>query len=162
MSRTDELRSGGAKERGGGGGLPFVKFGDEYSWVEGKITDIWTGKYGDVAVFTITAASGALQAVGKDEDGKEYRVKVEEGIEVNLGLNHAALDGRIVAEDQGKTMHVAFEGWGETKAGQRFRQFAVLELELELNQPQPDDSDLPPAGGEDEYLDAPDEDGLPF
>lgn len=134
MSRTDDLRRGGARERGGGGGAPFVKFGDSYAWVEGHVTGFWTGKYGEVATLTVTNASAGLEAVGKDEDGEKYRVAVETGMEANVGLNNAALEGRILESDRGKHFHVAFEGWGETKDGQNFRQFAVLEIP-------PDESD---------------------
>jgi hypothetical protein len=163
VSRTDELRRGGARERSGGGGDPFVKFGDEYSWVEGTVSGFWTGKYGDVATLTVGAASTGLEAVGKDEEGNEFRTRVEPGMLANVGLNNAALEGRVSENDKGKTLHFAFEGWGETRSGQRFRQFAVLELGADGlvadDEDPPDYQDDPP---DDVYGDLGNGDDLPF
>jgi hypothetical protein len=154
MSRTEELRRGGATERGGGGGgAPFVRWPDSYAFIEGRVINVWTGKYGDTATLHVTGASPGLQAGGKTEDGEKYARKVTPGTEVNVGLNYASLQGTISAADQGAHFHIAFEGWGETKKGDRFRMFAVLETPgdkaavgadpPDYGAPPHDDDDLP-------------------
>lgn len=130
MSRTDQLRRGGARERGGGGGgAPFVKWPDRYSWVEGRVVTTWEGKYGLSATVEVTVVSDGLQAKGKTEDGEPFIRPITPGVEVNVGLNYATLEGTIKPDDEGKYFHVAFEGWGETKNGDRYRVFAVLEVD---------------------------------
>lgn len=129
MSRTDELRRGGAKERGGGGGgTPFVKWGERYAWVEGDILKLWEGKYGKSATVRVTRHSDDIQAAGKTEEGEKYIRPIAPGQEVNVGLNYAALEGAVTDSDEGRRFHFAFEGWGESKNGDRYRVFTVLEL----------------------------------
>jgi hypothetical protein len=128
-NRTDELRDGGARDRTASGtGTPFVKWGEHYSWVEGQITKIWEGKFGLSATTRVTAVSNELFTVGKGENGEKVTCLVTPDTEVNIGLNYAALDGAIVPGDEGKHVHVAFEGWQESKTGDRYRLFAVLEM----------------------------------
>lgn len=170
MSRTETLRQGGARERGGSGGAPFVKWGDAYAWVEGKIVGFWTGQFGDNVTLEVAAASDNLEMAGKDEDGNPYRVKVEAGVEANVGLNSATLEGTIKPEDRGKHFHIAFEGWDTNKREQRYRMFAVLELEDEPDrEPKYPENPVkagvgPGAPGEEgpEYDDDDFEDDLPF
>lgn len=130
MSRTDDLRQGGARERGGsGGGAPFVKWPDTYAWVEGDVVDVWEGKYGLSATLNVTNASApAPDAKGRTEDGEQYVRPITPGAEINVGLNYSTLEGTITKDDVGKHFHVAFEGWGEAKSGDRYRVFAVLEV----------------------------------
>ena len=151
MSRTEDLRRGGASERtgqGSGGGPPFVKWGEDYSWVEGTVLDLWEGKYGMSAKLRVVGASDALEAKGKDEDGTPYSATVKPDMEVNVGLNLAALEGSIVEADKGKVFHVAFEGWQTPKdGGKPYRVFAVLEMERDGTSG-PVDSNRPPMRGE--------------
>lgn len=155
MSRTDELRHGGGRERGGGGGggTPFVKWGDAYTWIEGKITGTFTTKYGLTATFAVTGVhENGVTAAGRDEEGEKFSVNVEAGMEVNVGLSSAALQDLIEEGDVGKSFHVAFEGWEEGKAsGNRYRVFAVIEL-----------TDRDDAGDDGTTEDTGSDDGLPF
>lgn len=149
MSRTDELRKHGGRERAGsgtGGSHPFVKWGEEYAWLEGRLIDTWEGQFGLTGVMEISAVGAApLSATGKDEDGKEFTVQVVAGETVNVGFNHSSLQGKITDEDEGKNWHIAFEGWQKSKStGNRFRVFAVIELtERETVPADDDDSGLP-------------------
>lgn len=125
MSRTDELRdSGTAKNISGGGNAPFVKWGDRRAYVEGEIVSLWESQYGMNARMRVQKASSSVEA----SPGKgEPRVRVEEGMEVNVGLNYTALTG--VTQDQlGHVVHVAFEGWEQSKAGNDYRAFSVFDL----------------------------------
>lgn len=124
MSRTDELASSGAKQIGGGGNAPFVKWGDNRSYVEGRVLNLWESQYGMNARIAVEKASSGLEA----SSGKgEPRVRVEPGMEVNVGLNYTALAG--LTEDQvGHDVHVAFEGWVESKSGNDYRNFRVFDL----------------------------------
>lgn len=153
MSRTEQLRSAGARQRGSSGGTPFVKWSDSYGWVEGKVIGHWTGDYGDVATLEVTSVSDGLEMAGKDEDGKEFRTLIEPGVEVNVGLNSATLDGTIRPDDRGKTFHVAFELWKHNRKGQRYRVFTVLDL----GSADGGESDRAP-----QEEDAEDDSGLPF
>lgn len=157
MSRTDELMQGGARSRTGrGGGAPFVKWGDDPAWVEGKVLDIWEGKYGMAARVYVADCSDNLEAGGKDEMGP-----VEKETEVNIGLNYAALEDSVTEEDRGAGLHFAFTGWGKTKDGTRFREFAVLEVpELGIGGP-PARAKREASEPEEESQEAPD-DELPF
>ena len=47
---------------------------------------------------------------------------------MNLGLYSAALKGKITDQDVNKKFHIAFEQWGESKGGNRFRSFAVIPM----------------------------------
>ena len=128
MSRTEDLaRSGATSIGGGGGGASFVKWDDEYAWVEGRVREIWESQYGKVALLEVTAASDTLRVTDKDDEGNKTSVGVVAGDDLNVSLNYAGLKG-INAGHITATIHIAFEGWGETKAGQRFRAFRVLEI----------------------------------
>lgn len=151
MSRTDELRQGGGRERAGSGSdgsHPFVKWGEDYAWLEGRLIDTWEGTYGLTGVMEITATGAApLSAKGKNDDGNEYTVPVKVGDTVNVGFNHSSLQGKITADDKDKNWHIAFEGWQKSKStGNRFRIFAVIELTERATVPADDEP----------------EDGLPF
>ena len=156
MTRTDELRHGGARSLGGGTRAPFVVWGDEYSWVEGRVVELWDGKHGAVARFRVTAASPNLRAqLGSDQEAVVERV--ESGQDVNVGLGYASLEGAIDDSQIGAVVHVAFERWEKTKSGQRFRQFTVLEIEpapARDHAPEavPDDYDDFPSGEPDDDL----------
>lgn len=129
MSRTDELRRGGGTERGGsGGGAPFVKWGDDYCWLEGQMTGSFSTKYGLAVTLKVTGVSdGGLTAQGKDEDGNQFTENVQAGGEVNIGTQSAALAGKITADDVGKNFHVAFEGWEQGKQN-KYRVFTVIHM----------------------------------
>ena len=130
MSRTDELREAGASDRtgGGGGGHPFVKWpkDKEYAFVEGRLTKIWTGKYGDTAVIDIAQHSDGLAVKGRDEEGNEITTSPTAGDTVNVGLNSASLKDTLSQDDVGSDVHIAFEGWEESKGGNTYRLFTVL------------------------------------
>lgn len=132
MSRTDEIRKGGGgRERGGsgGGGVPFVKWGDTYTWLEGLVTGSFETKYGLAVTLRVDAIhADGLKAQGRDDEGNEYVTSVALGTEVNIGTQSATLEGKITDADKGKCFHVAFEGWEESKAHNRYRVFAVIEL----------------------------------
>ena len=126
-TRTQALRDGGAQRRNRGDSAPFVVWGDGYAWLEGLVTDLWQGKWGDVARMRVLAASTNLVAAdGKDQDRVE--IPVEEDSVVNVGLSYAQLAGSLTEEDQGQTFHVAFVGWAKTKAGQQLRRFEVYPM----------------------------------
>lgn len=131
MSRTDTLRQGGGKERGGMvGGTPFVKWGDDYTWIEGRVEGTFETKYGLAATFKVSAVhDGGLTAHGKNEDGEEFTLSIRSGDSVNVGMASAALKDKIEAGDVGKRFHVAMEGWEHPKGGgNSYRIFAVIEL----------------------------------
>ena len=148
MSRTDELRQGGAQDRtgGGGGGAPFVKWGNDYAWIEGKLEKIWQTKFGDTALLTVSSASSRLPTKGKTEDGTIIEDYATEGKSANVGLNSSALEGRLTSQDEGENVHIAFEGWQEPKniGGNRYRLFTVLVLSGRPGPDSVDIGDLPP------------------
>lgn len=128
-SRTDEVRGKG-RERGGasGGGAPFVRWGDKYAWLEGEMVGSFDTKYGLAVTLKVTNMGGAkLEYQGKDEEGTEYSGAVEVGQEVNVGTQPATLREKIVADDKGKSFHIAMEGWEQGKAN-KYRVFTVVEL----------------------------------
>lgn len=141
MSRTEDLRQGGGRERGGsGGGAPFVKWGDEYAWFEGRVVSTFETKYGLAAVMEISdIGGGMLRAEGKDEDGEDVSTTVTPGKEVAVGTQAATLQGKIEKDDIGKSFHVAFEGWEQGKQN-KYRVFTVIELTEpgERSTPKPD------------------------
>lgn len=161
MSRTDELKRGGATDRtGSGGGVPFVKWDEDYAWVEGDVKNVWTGQYGDSATMEVTNVSPGLRFKGKDEDGREVQGAVKVGDEINVGLNSAALEGTITKDDQGKSFHVAFEGWQEPKrvGANRYRVFTVLDITPKgAAEPWPEDEEA-----EERAAVADDDSDLPF
>ena len=59
VSRTDDLRQSGGSERGGsaGGGAPFIKWGDDYTWLEGEVTGTFTTQYGLAVTLKVQAVS---------------------------------------------------------------------------------------------------------
>ncbi len=142
MSRTEDLKGRGAKTIGGvGGSAPFVKWTDEYAWIEGLVTGFWEGEYGRVARMKVTNTSGNIEG---QMSADEPRAAIEIGDEINLGLGSAALD--CVTDDyQGSTIHVAFIEWGKTKGGQDFRSFDVLEIEAGAQHSAPDSRPPDPA-----------------
>lgn len=130
VSRTDDLRAGGASERGSGvSGAPFVKWSDDYTWLEGEVTGTFKTKYGLAATFNVHRVSdNGLTTQGRDEDGNNFQGSVRAGEDVNIGMGSATLEGKITEEDVGKVFHVAMEGWEAPKGGNRYRIFAVVEL----------------------------------
>lgn len=145
MSRTDELKRSGATPigRGSGGSAPFVKFGDDYAFVEGVVVDIWKGEYGRVAKIRTTEVSENLVAqINADEPTEPVR----NGETVNVGLNFAALE-EVTDSFLGATIHIAFIEWGMTKSQQRFRSFDVLEVEAAPWQSHDDEDEAEPEPG---------------
>jgi hypothetical protein len=152
MSRTDEARGGGHERKGtGGGGTPFVKWGEKYAWIEGKIVGSFNTKYGLAITLDVADVGGAiLDAQGVDEEGEKFTVRVERGLRISIGTQSATLQGKITAEDVDKAFHIAFEGWEEPKGGNRYRVFTVIELsQREL-------------AGRGQGAEHDDDDGLPF
>jgi len=129
-SRTEQLRrSGRAKSLPNGASAPFVQWpqDDEFVFIEGKVVGVWEGMYGMVARLSVSTVSANARGVTGSGDSQS-RAPIEIGREVNVGLNYAALHG--VSEEQvGRNVHLAFLGWGQTKDGNRFRQFEVLEFD---------------------------------
>ena len=123
-SRTEELRNrSDAVPLSNGDSAPFVVWPKEdYAYVEGRLEQVWEGTYGPVARISVHRASESAESGSGDE---QNRTAIEAGNEVNLGLNYAALKG-ISESDIGKVVHVAFTGWGETREGNRYRQFEVF------------------------------------
>lgn len=151
-SRTEELRNSGARSRGGsGGGAPFVKWGDDPAWVEGEVVGLWTTQYGQAVTLAVSEASPQLHVQGRDEHGTPLSGFAKDCEEVNVGLNHAALEGAITEADVGRRFHIAFEAFVVSKATKnKYRSFAVFELEGRSSQPEArgsadadEDSDLP-------------------
>ena len=130
MTRTAEV-AGRGKERGGsGGGAPFIKWGDGYAWIEGRVTGSFDTKYGLAVTLDVqNVHDGGVSAQGKTEDGEFYTVAVEVGGSYSLGTGSASLEGKITAEDKGKLLHVAHEGWEHPPNKNRYRVFRVIELE---------------------------------
>ena len=125
-SRTEELRNrSDAVSLSNGDSAPFVAWPKEdCAYVEGRFEKLWEGTWGPVARILVHKASENAEGVIGSGD-ERYRTVIEAGNEVNLGLSYAALNG--ISESQiGKVVHVAFTGWGETREGNRFRQFDVF------------------------------------
>ena len=134
MSRTDELKAIGAvartKEVSGDASMEpaaYVKWGDEYAYVEGQVKELWDSPkgYGESVSMALTSCSDGL--MGKL--GTEI-VGISAGERANVGLGSATLQGTITAADveQGKHFHVAFMRWQEPVNGNRYRVFTVLEV----------------------------------
>ena len=134
MSRTDELKASGAvartKEVSGDASMEpaaYIKWGDEYAYVEGQVKELWDSPkgYGESVAMALTSCSDNL--MGKL--GTEI-VAITGSERVNVGLGSATLKGTITAADvqQGKHFHVAFMRWQEPANGNRYRVFAVLEV----------------------------------
>tara|TARA_R110000744_G_scaffold197515_2_gene316774 strand:+ start:1723 stop:2208 length:486 start_codon:yes stop_codon:yes gene_type:complete len=134
MSRTDELKAAGAvartKEVSTDASMepaPYVRWGDEYAYVEGQVLEIWDSPkgYGESVSMALSGCSDHL--MGKL--GTEM-VAISAGQKANVGLGSATLQGTITAEDvqQGKHFHVAFMRWQEPANGNRYRVFAVIEV----------------------------------
>ena len=134
MSRTDELKASGAvartKEVSGDASMepaPYVRWTDEYAYVEGQVMELWDSPkgYGESVSMALTSCSDNL--MGKL--GTEI-VGINAGERANVGLGSATLQGTITAADvaQGKHFHVAFMRWQEPVNGNRYRVFAVLEV----------------------------------
>ena len=134
MSRTDELRASGAvartrdvSEGGSTEPAPYIRWADDYAWVEGQVKELWDSPkgYGESVSMALTTCSDNL--VGKL--GTEI-VAISAGQRANVGLGSATLQGTITAADvqQGKHFHVAFMRWQEPANGNRYRVFTVLEV----------------------------------
>ena len=134
MSRTDELRASGAvartrdvSEAGSVEPAPYIRWADDYAWVEGQVMELWDSPkgYGESVAMALTACSDNL--MGKL--GTEI-VAITGSERVNVGLGSATLKGTITAADvqQSKHFHVAFMRWQEPANGNRYRVFAVLEV----------------------------------
>ena len=157
-NRTDELRASGAvartKEVSGDASsepAPYIRWADEYAWVEGQVMELWDSPkgYGESVSMALTACSDNL--MGKL--GTEI-VAISAGERANVGLGSATLQGTITAADvqQGKHFHVAFMRWQEPANGNRYRVFTVLEVAppeaeeqgiVALKVPEADDDALP-------------------
>ena len=127
-NRTDELRRRGAERLGTGGSAPFVMWpeNDVTTYVEGRVEEVWEGRFGNVARIAVHRASeGATAVTGSGEARAE--APIEPGSMINVGLNYACLSN-VGADHEGKVLHIAYYGWSETEAGQRFRMFEVFEL----------------------------------
>ncbi len=109
--------------------MPFVRWPDVYAYLEGLVLEIWEGTFGPVCRLLLSKCENLVGISGKGADKVEH--ELQPGMEVNLGLTNAGLK-TIDKELIGKMLHVAFEHWGETRDGNPFRSFRVLEL--------PDDS----------------------
>jgi hypothetical protein len=125
MDRTKELERAGARRIDKGINAPFIKWGDDPSWVEGRIIRFWESEYGLVATVEVTGAENARGTVG-GESGEI--VDIVTGDIANLGLQYAGIRDAISADHLGHSVHVAFTEWGKTKKGQKFRQFVVFDL----------------------------------
>jgi hypothetical protein len=134
MSRTDELKAAGAvartREVSGDASAepaPYVKWGDEYAWVEGQAMELWDSPkgYGESVAMTLTSCSDNLEG----KLGTEI-VAISAGQRANVGLGSATLKGTITAADvaQDKHFHIAFIRWQEPVDRNRYRVFAVLEV----------------------------------
>ena len=156
-NRTDELRASGAvartKDVSEGGSTepaPYIRWADEYAWVEGQVMELWDSPkgYGESVSFVLTSCSDNL--MGKL--GTEI-VAISAGQRANVGLGSATLQGTITAADvqQGKHFHVAFLRWQEPANGNRYRVFAVLEVAA----PEADEQGIV-------AVKVPDDDALPF
>jgi len=133
-TRTQALKERGARRRNAGERAPFVKWPGESAFVEGTITDLWEGKFGNVVRLLVAAASDNLVAVrGEGETREEHPVRAEDV--VNVGLNYANLKDSLDGQDQGRVVHIAFEGWQMTQDDQKYRQFAVFEVDDENADP---------------------------
>lgn len=129
MSRADDLRKGGARERGGAGGAGFVAWGDDYTWLEGELVGSFKTEYGlAVTMRVANVHERGVGVKGKDEEGRAFEERVSVGDEVNIGTQSASLNGKLTADDVGKHFHVSFDGWGESKGGRKFRAFTVIEM----------------------------------
>jgi len=153
MSRTDELRASGAvartKEVSSDASMEpaaYIKWGDDYAWVEGQVMELWDSPkgYGESVSMARTSCSDGL--MGKL--GTEF-VGINAGERANVGLGSATLQGTITAADveQGKHFHVAFMRWQEPANGNRYRIFTVLEVaspEADVAAKDPTDDDALP------------------
>lgn len=143
MDRTKELEQEGAKQVGGGGEHPFVKWPESRAYVEGEVVDYWESKYGGVFTMRVFDCADHLEAqMGQDEP----MVNVEAGQTVNVGLQYSALDN--LDEDYvGATLHMAFEGWEESRTGNRYRVFKVFDVSPEDQEPESESEEDEVEGG---------------
>ena len=180
MSRTAELKASGAvartKEVSGDVSMdpaPYVKWGDDYAYVEGQVMELWDSPkgYGESVSIALTSCSDNLMGkLGTEIVAISAGERVNVGLgsatlkgtitaageRVNVGLGSATLKGTITAADveQGKHFHVAFMRWQEptNASGNRYRVFTVLEVAapeadeqgiVALKVPEVDDDALP-------------------
>lgn len=130
-NRTQQALRRGASALATGRTDPFIRWGDDQGFVEGRIRQIWENQHGSVAQLTVSGASEGLTSTLGSGD-QDHELGVSPGDSVNLSVSHAALRGRVTAELEGKWVHVAFEGWGE-KGDRRFRLFTVLTVPTDEN-----------------------------
>ena len=134
MSRTDELKNTGAvartKEVSSDASMEpaaYVKWSDEYAWLEGQVKELWDSPkgYGESVSFVVTSCSDNLEG----KLGTEI-VSINAGDRANVGIGSATLKGTITTADveDGKYFHVAFMRWQEPANGNRYRIFTVLEV----------------------------------
>ncbi|MFQ5888813.1 MAG: hypothetical protein ACE5JR_02035 [Gemmatimonadota bacterium] len=129
-TRTEELLRQGVRTLSKGGKAPFVKWGDEPCWLEGRILGRWESQYGPVLRIEVMAASENLTATtGTGKEKVEYPVLP--AVDVSLSLSYKALRDALANVGDGRLIHVAFEGWSETRGGNTFRNFIVLDLSEE-------------------------------
>lgn len=157
ISRTAELRGGGAERRAGGDRerYPFVKWGDEYCFVEGVAVGFWTYEYKkkeqEVVTLRLTNFSDDVAFEAKDEKKRKSLVDLKKGDTVNVGLSSKMLEGSVAwPGDRNKEFHIAFEGWQEPKdgAGNAYRLFEVLVIgEAESEEDEDEDEDESPRRG---------------
>ncbi len=130
MRRTRQLREAA---QGGGGRVrslsnndraPFIGWTEEPAFVEGELLDLWTGKNGKVARLIVHEATDGLEAI-MGSGGEQTRHRVTPDAQVNVGLDLAQLRD-IETETVDETLRIAFMGWGETKKGEKTRNFDVI------------------------------------
>lgn len=129
--RTDELLRNGAEELSAQATVPFVGWprDNEHAYLEGEALEIWEGQNGPVCRLRVSRYENLVGISGKGVGKVEHRL--QPGMEVQLGLSNPGLKKAIDEERVGKTLYVAFERWGETRDGRRFRRFRVLVLPYE-------------------------------
>tara|TARA_R100000808_G_scaffold5443_2_gene16593 strand:+ start:594 stop:1133 length:540 start_codon:yes stop_codon:yes gene_type:complete len=138
-SRTEELRQQGHTEPVSNSeseyeNVGFIRWGDTYNFVEGIIESFFDSKYGDpgnnecvTLLVTKINDEAVTPLVTQYKEDPPQPVKV--GQKVNIGLNNAALRGKILPEKVGHEFHIAFEKWGKsTSSGFKYRIFTQFDL----------------------------------
>lgn len=145
MSRAEELREAGATvlgDRSGGTGdrlapTPFIKWPSTTpptAWVEGSLTEVWEGKFGDNATIIVTGCSeGLTAAAGRGPEAVIYPVEGIVGGKVNVGLSSATLKDRVTEGHVGEVLHFEFLGWVEpANGGNHYRNFEIQVVPEEM------------------------------
>tara|TARA_R100000808_G_scaffold13543_1_gene32761 strand:+ start:627 stop:1094 length:468 start_codon:yes stop_codon:yes gene_type:complete len=138
MERTEELRLKNAEKNYETTGPrtfdnpPWLKWGDEKYWIEGKVTKTFNPGHGICVEMNIEEVreKGQIFAHGTNDNNEKYQVAVQPNMAVALPVHSASLKGQINEGDEGKKFHIAFEGWIKSKKneGYKFRAFSVFEL----------------------------------